>query len=258
MKLSFRPPAAAVTCWLLATLASSQELDLLKQTTDRWIEARNRLSKEQTDWAVEKDLLKATQSTLASTRDTVSENLYRLQLESKKLDEQLLDAQTKLQDLEATRQVIEDATQRQEHQIRTIVAWLPSPLRDKIKPLARKIPAPGSKDVPTPNRLQNIVAISSMIDEFNNTLTLSHTMRTLENGEAIDVRVLYWGLATAYATDRSGARAWILSPAPDAWTWTPAPEHAPAIKQLFDVYDKTIDPLAVEVPFTFVKKEEAP
>ena len=136
---------------------------------------------------------------------------------------------------------------------------LPSPLSDKIAPFIAKIPTAETSTVaPLPNRLQNVVAIMTLVDEFNNDLHLTHTIKELDNGEVIDVRVLYWGLGAAYAINGSGDRAWTLKPSDEAWLWNAADQDAIAIKKLFDVYDKTLEPTLVGLPIQLAGKEIAP
>ena len=248
--------ALGAACLLVAS-SHSQELDALKKTTERWIDVRSRLSKERSDWLVERDMLQATVDTLAATRDGLQENVSILELESKELSEQMAEATDRVASFEATNDIILERITGYEARMKELARWLPSPLLGEINPLLRKIPGANDTSPPAPNRLQNVVAIATLIDEFNNDLTLTHTIKTLENGDVIDVRVLYWGLATGYATNLTGSDAWVLTPAPGEWKWKPAKENALAIKRLFDVYDKTIDPVAVEIPFTFAGKEAA-
>lgn len=242
---------------LLLSSHASEELDTLKKSTERWIEVRSRLSKDRSDWENEKQLLRATIDTLTSTRNALKENVEILEMETKSLTEKIQESQDAVETYEATNDIILQAIGGYETRVKELARWLPSPLLDEINPLLRKIPSAADHTVPAPNRLQNVVAIATLIDEFNNDLTLTHTIKTLDNGEVIDVRVLYWGLATAYASNANGDRAWIVKPAADEWQWVAVTDNALAIKQLFEVYDKTIDPVAVEVPYSFARKEAA-
>lgn len=249
---------AALLIALLCTVFSNtnaQELDSLKSATERWIEVRNRLAKEQADWKTERTLLASTIDTLRATRDSLEEKVEILKLESAKLTGETDVANETFQELTSSDSAVLEEVVAFEKRVLAISKRLPQPLYDKLTPLFRKIPSENSQVVSAATRLQNLVAIATQIDEFNNNLTLAHTIRSMEDGEVIEVRVLYWGLASAYATNSNGSKAWILSPSDSGWNWKAANEHATTIKALFDVYDKSIDPVMVDIPFTFQNTE---
>ena len=239
----------SVLCSTLQIQAS--ELDVLKDATEKWIQTRNRISEERAKWAVEKDLLKGSLTTLETTEKLLTETNGILELQSSELEEQIDASKLEIATFERTNDFILSKVEEYEKRIQKITRSLPDPLKEEIGPLVRKIPSEGGTTPPLPNRLQNVVAISTLIDEFNNDLTLTHSIRALPDGSVIEVRVLYWGLAGAYASNATGDKAWIIRPAMDEWEWLEEKEDPTLIKQLFEVYDKTIDPTLVSVPYTF-------
>ncbi|EDY81366.1 hypothetical protein VDG1235_984 [Verrucomicrobiia bacterium DG1235] len=236
---------------LIPYAATAQELDVLKDTTHRWIQTRNRISKDKSDWIAEKELLQGSIDTLTSTEEIFTDNVEILQMQSSDLAKKIEEANSQVASFVQTNEFIKSHVTVYEKRIQDLAKRLPTPLVDEIRPLLRKIPSEENDSTPTPNRLQNVIAISTLIDEFNNDLTLAHTIKTLEDGSAIEVRVLYWGLAGAYASNTDGTNAWIITPAQGEWTWNDALDNAPAIKRLFDVYDKSVDPALVQIPFSF-------
>ncbi|MDQ8186346.1 DUF3450 family protein [Pelagicoccus sp. SDUM812002] len=239
-------------CSLTQTPTIANELDSLKDLTDRWIQTRNRISKEKSQWVIEKELLEGSVDTLSSTQEILSENVEILEMQSREATDAISEAEAKVAQFEETNTTVLAQVSVYEDRIRRLAERLPPPLLDEIAPLLRKIPDQESSSTPVPNRLQNVVAISTLIDEFNNDLTLAHTIKELDDGSIIEVRVLYWGLAGAYASNLDGTKAWVISPTTSSWKWTPAGTNSLAIKSLFDVYDKTIDPALVGVPFSFL------
>ncbi|MBK1875728.1 DUF3450 family protein [Pelagicoccus mobilis] len=232
--------------------SESRELDTLKDVTERWIQTRNRISEEQASWATEKELLQGSINTLGSTKEILEENVKILELQTNDLQEEIDAANQRIESFEQSNTFILSKVESYERRILKLTERLPEPLKEEIAPLIRKIPDEGGSAPPLPNRLQNVVAISTLIDEFNNDLTLNHTIKPLDDGSVIEVRVLYWGLAGAYASNADGSKAWIVKPASGEWKWIEETQNPIAIKQLFDVYDKTIDPQLVEVPYSFL------
>lgn len=236
---------------LTNTQATAQELDALKDATERWIQTRTLISKERSEWNSEKELINGSIDTLESTRNNLEENVGILEIQSSSLRSQIEEAERKVTSYNTTNQLIIEKVSVYEKRILSISERLPDPLKEELAPLLRNIPRQESATTPIPNRLQNVVAIATIIDEFNNNLRLTHTIKTLDDGNVIEVRVLYWGLAGAYASSTDGNNAWIISPAAGNWNWTAAGKDTLSIKQLFDVYDKTIDPTLVKIPFSF-------
>jgi len=237
-------------CILLST-SPARELDALKDVTERWIQTRNRISEEKANWETEKELLNGSINTLESTQDILDENVKILELQTNELASKIDAANHKIAAFEKSNSFILSKVASYEERIQSLSDRLPAPLKEEIAPLLRKIPEKDEAAPPLPNRLQNVVAISTIIDEFNNDLTLAHTIKPLADGSVIEVRVLYWGLAGAYASNADGTKAWTIRPASGDWEWVEETDNPTAIKQLFDVYDKAIDPQLVEVPFSF-------
>ena len=255
-KRTLLPLIAAMLLSIPYSTTTAQELDTLKANTERWIHVRNRLSTEKADWQSEKRILADIVATLESSKEAVEQNVAYHSDESAKLSKQVAESEARLKRFEETNQYILAQIVEYERRILALSKRLPSPLLDELQSSLVKIPKTGDdKNAPLPNRLQNVVAIMTLIDEFNSDLTLSHTIKELDSGEVIDVRVLYWGLASGYASNADGANAWILKPGEDGWRWEAAGEHATAIKQLFDVYDKIVDPALVPAPFQISRTE---
>lgn len=229
----------------------ARELETLKSVTEKWIQLRNQISKEQASWTTEKELLQGSVNTLESTKTILEEDVKLLELKTGELQSEIAEAKQTIEVYERSNAFLLNQVANYESRLRNRAPLLPDPLNETLGPLLRKIPDTEGAAPPLPNRLQNVVAIATLIDEFNNDLTLTHTIKELDDGSAIEVRVLYWGLAGAYACNADGSKAWILQPSTADWTWIEAKENPADIKRLFDVYDKTIDPTLANVPFAF-------
>lgn len=243
----------AIPICSLATLISAQELPDFKDATERWIQTRNRISQEKSEWIIDKELLTGSIDTLETTQEILEDSVRISELKNSELNEKIDQANERVEEYEESNQFILSNISAYEDRILSLSSKLPDPLKEEIAPLLRKIPKESSSTTPAPNRLQNVVAISTIIDEFNNDLTLTRAIKPLDDGSIIEVKVLYWGLAGAYASSTDGSKAWIISPVEDEWSWVEEKENPAAIKRLFDVYEKVEDPALASVPFEFKK-----
>ena len=235
----------------LDAFAKSNELDALKRNTERWIETRQRLSEEQAAWEVEKQVLANGIDTLRATRDALAADALVHSNENQKIDDALLDAKERFARLEDASELLLSQIIKYESRILSILPSLPPPLSEELAPFVAKLPSPdATSDIAPPHRLQNVVAITTLIDEFNNDLHLNHAIRELDDGGATEVRTLYWGLAAGFAIDGSGTRAWSLAPSESGWVWRASEQDVPKMMKLFEVYDKIQDPALIGVPIT--------
>lgn len=235
---------------------AGEELKTLKANTDRWIEVQSRLAREASAWELEKEVLRQSILTLETSRETIRAGAEFHAGEARRLEKDNASAQERLAAMEATQAGLREKIEVFEGRVLALARRLPPPLRDRLQPFLAKV-GTGRRDATgnLPVRLQNVVAILTLIDEFNGELNLSHAIREMENGEVVEVRMLFWGLGAGYAMDKTGSRAWVLAPGEDDWEWRPAGEHAAAIGQLFAVYDKRVDPMLVAAPFALEETE---
>ncbi len=233
-------------CALLAKplrAADDHSVDELKQATDRWIDLEARVAKEGNDWRAQKEVMTTSVEVLKKEREElqakVSANdlaagLFRTRFESSQLE---LDAQKK------AHAALTEGCLAIERRARALLVRLPDPLQVRLQPMFDKLArSDGDAPVATSERTQLVVGILTAIDQFNNTLTLTHQLRPNGNGEMLDVKVLYWGLAMGYGIDTEGRHAWVLRPGPEGWQWTESPDGAAAIKTLVGVYEKQDKP----------------
>ena len=136
-----------------------------------------------------------------------------------------------------------------ETKVKAILATLPKPLVEKIKPLIRRLPNdPDNTKLSLGERVQNVVGILSQADKFNSTITLSNESREIAEGKVVQVTTLYWGLAQAYFVDNSGSYAGVGKPGADSWEWKQIEGIGPEIKHALDIYEGIEEIQFVEIP----------
>ncbi len=147
-------------------------------------------------------------------------------------------------------EVISNVLEAHQEKVDSIIVRLPEPLRSEIEALALKL-KPNEEEASTvAGRMQSLISILTMIDQFNNSLTLTHQIRKDPNGLEIDTRVLYWGLSVGYAVDAKGELAWRLIPNGDGWAWEDASSEAASIQAMLDIYENDRRPSLVPLRAT--------
>lgn len=220
-----------------------------RSTIDQWVETRQIISKESSQWEIEKGLLEKTHALLTSEVARLDSELKDLKESASASDEERSSLAAKKESLKAASKVVSSSIGSLETSLKSIIPSLPAPLIEKIRPLIRRLPDdPQKTDLSLGQRVQNIVGILSQTDKFNTTITATSEAREFEEGKIVQVTTLYMGLASAYYVDDSGKYAGVGIPTNDGWEWPVIDGVGPQIKQLVEIYEGTGEIQFIQVP----------
>lgn len=242
-------PLAPLAFCSLFNLSAQNNITETRDVLDRWVETRQLISEEKSDWKVEQSILGDTVQLLSSELERLEKALVDLEASATAADEDRTQLAAEKETLSAAADVVISNIGTLETQLKSIIHTLPEPLINKIKPLIRRLPDdPTQTKLSLGERVQNIVGILSQADKFNTTLTQTSESREMTSGKIVEVRTLYWGLAIAYYVDASGEYAGIGFPGAEGWEWPQIAGAGVQIRQLIDIYEGSGDIQFVEVP----------
>lgn len=244
--------AAALLSGAVAAQGTDSELiDSARATLDQWVDTQRLISKEKEDWRLQKDVLEQRieliESEIAALRDKIDETRGHIG-----------ESDAARRDLDARNDALQQAGARLaatigplESRVRGEVAWLPGPLRERIAPLAQRIPAdPATTELSLSARYQNVIGVLNEINKFNRVVTTASEVRQLPDGTTAEVRALYLGLGQGYYVTKNAETAGIGRPGADGWVWTPADEIAPEIARAIAILENEQVPAYVPLPVT--------
>ena len=197
-------------------------IEATRETLTKWVETKQLISKEKSDWASGKDILedrvRLAEAETTTVRDKLKEISTAVAEAQKKRDE--LAAQT--DKLKATAEKSKAMVIAAEKKLRPLLPQLPEPLREKLKPIIARFPEDSEKSTASmAERLQNVLGILDQASAFNSTVASVKELRTFPDGTRAEVTTVYLGLSQAYYTNREGTLAGIGHPGPDGWVWKP-------------------------------------
>ena len=197
-------------------------IEATRETLTKWVETKQLISKEKSDWASGKDILedrvRLAEAETTTVRDKLKEISTAVAEAQKKRDE--LAAQN--DKLKATAEKSKAMVIAAEKKLRPLIAQLPEPLREKLKPIIARFPEDSDKSTASmAERLQNVLGILDQASAFNSTVASVKELRTFPDGARAEVTTVYLGLSQAYYTNREGTLAGIGHPGPDGWVWKP-------------------------------------
>lgn len=241
------PLAAAIVA---AALPAQEAVDAVAATrlaTEKWLEARNLVSKEKRDWDQAKD-------SLLSRSDVIRREIVALQRRIAEAETSIAEADKKRLELvaendrqKATAAKLEEQVVALEQRVLKLLPRLPEPLRERVKPLSQLIPKPGEATrSQADQRFASVIGVLSEIHKWNREITVTSEVRALPDGSSVEVAVLYVGIGQGYYTGGNGKVGGVGASTADGWHWRPANELASAIA-------KTIAVFKNEQPATFVQ-----
>ena len=229
---------------------NSERIAEAREGIQKWVETRQVISKERSDWTIQKDYLLSSKALLEEGLVGIQEKLDALANEESVADTKRAKLKEQKDALDAATGSVKAKIGTLEVQLRGIINYFPDVLKTQIEPLIRRIPEdpmnPGRMTIS--ERLMNIVGIVQQANKFNGTPQL-YPETVQFSGEEIQVDVLYWGMGIAFFVDQKGQYAGYKYPTADGWKSMEMDGYAANIRELIDMYQrKNPEILFVEVP----------
>ncbi|MGH0031989.1 MAG: DUF3450 family protein [Myxococcota bacterium] len=239
------------TLALLVTIASSAAADDgFRAKIEKWVETRQILSEEKSEWEVERETLEATRDLLATEKRALEAEIAELEETATSADEERRDLLLDRGGYQRSAALLEQRMQAMEGEVRALVPRLPEPLQKKLEPLLVQIPDdPETTRLALGQRLMNVLGVLAQAEKFDDTATFVAETREVADGRKMQVRTLYWGLGQAVYVDAQGGSAGTGRPGAAGWEFADVDDLADPAKRLLDIYEGNVDTIDfVELP----------
>jgi len=225
-------------------------VDDVQALIDSWLDTNRIISETRRDWASESTLLVQEEKLLQMEVAELELKSARLKKLSQKADLDKEHAISKTQHYKELLSFLEAKVDSLEKNVLAMVPAFPQPLLEQISSylLTLREQNVDPKRSNTSERLQALVGIISAAEDFNSKLTLTYELRGTKGSESVQVQVLYWGLAGAYAVSPTNEIAQVGFPATNGWLWENRPEFAGQIRKLIAVREGTAEARFVQSP----------
>ena len=237
----------------LAIPAQAQNrVDDFRSKLEKWVETRQIVSEERSDWEVERETLRATRKLLRQEKTALEAEIQELEETNTGADEERRALVLERGEYQRAAASLEAQIRSMEEEVLALRPQLPSPLQKKLEPLLVQIPEdPTTTRLPLGQRLMNVLGVLAQAEKWNGTATFVGETRAVRGDQKVQVRTLYWGLGQAIYVDAQAEAAGVGRPGPDGWTFSDEPELADDAKRLLDIYEGNVDVIEF-VPFPVV------
>lgn len=233
--------------------ATGGQVSEFRADLDKWVEAREVLSKERSDWLVDKEYLLATRKLLAEEKEALQAEILEFKASDQGASEERRALLVERAEYQRANASLKEQLAALEERLLDIVPRLPRPLQKRLEPLLTQVPADSDRaaGIPIGSRLINVLGVLAQTDKFNSSATLVGETRGVGSGRKVQVRTLYWGLAEAVYVDGQGRTAGVARPGPKGWEFDDEPTLAPEAGRLLDIYEGNVDTISfVPIPVT--------
>lgn len=221
----------------------------LESLVRQWVELRLQIAEENRAWEEDKTALIHEISLIKKENeylDTIIEENTRTEATLLENRAQLKERETDMRTTIAETSVFIEAAENR------LNAWrkkIPAPFLKNMEPLFQQVSLPleQRESHPASERLRNILALYEQIEKLQGNAHLVVEMIDTPSGRR-ETRVLYIGLAKAFAISADNQKAYSGVPSETGWQWTSAPELADTVSKTIAVYERKRVPELVKLP----------
>ena len=228
---------------------TSAKLSDARDKLSKWVEAQQILSREREDWELGKDVLEQRIALVGGETEDLRGRIEELRQGIGDTDRRRREIEVDNASLRDASAALANGIEGLESKTRELVARLPDPIRDRVRPLSQKIRKdPGGSGQSLGQRFQNVVGVLNEVNKFNRDITVTSELRALPDGGTVEVTAVYVGLGQAYYVSRDGSAAGFGRPGPDGWDWVPSDDLGPAVARTIAILQNEEVPAFVPLP----------
>ena len=223
--------------------------DTTRALLERWVETRKAIATEKRDWKLAKEMLEDRAELVRGEIAAVEAKIAETERGVGEADKVRAALVAEADALKLEGDVLAGTVAGLEARTRTLLARLPAPIREKVKPLSARLPEdPASTTLPPSVRFQNVVGILNEINKFAREILVTSEIRELGGGRTVEVTAVYLGIGQGYYVGAGNTVAGIGTAGKDAWEWTAADASAEAIARTVAILKNERPAEYVELP----------
>lgn len=229
-------------------------VDDVRDTLKEWVKIEKTISQEQEDWKQEKNLLENVLSSLNQEERVLNNTIATAQQATNRADEERLELISRRDLYQRNSSRVTEQIQIFERQAIQLIPQLPLILRDELGIMVNRLYQAESGSYSISQRAQNLISILSAIQKFDSSISVSNEIRSLGNGDRIEVKVLYLGLSRAFYADENEKISGIGRPIEGGneagWQWIEHPDLSEDINNAINIYENNGSLRLIQLPLS--------
>ncbi len=221
---------------------------VVKQALKEWVLTKQLISKETSQWAVEKESLADLNVVRQREIKQLGEFSKAAGIRIAEIDKQRKQFSQEKADLTSWRRGLKTQINVLENELRPLIPLFPLSLRSKMEEALTRLETPDTER-PLQHRTRDVLLVMQACLNFQNTITLDADIRPID-GEDREIEILYLGLTQAWYVDQTGKYSGYGVPGPEGWIWTEEPALATSIRQAIAIQSRQATPAFVTLPLS--------
>lgn len=211
----------------------------LRTSVREWVETMRKIQQEENDWSRDREVLQNYKEGLEKEIADLKQRLEDAKTRKAGADRDSLEQTKRRDQFAAARADLSKTVRALEEKLESRLKLLPQPLLAEpkvaqgVEDLQRslKLP-PEQRDEGVPKRLLNLINLLTEAEKFQQIVHVRPELRKDSKGREFNMKVIYFGLACAYAVNDDGSFALAGRPGPEGWRFEERLDLAPAISNL--------------------------
>lgn len=235
--------------------ATSDGPDDLRRSVREWIETMREIQKEEDSWEKDREVLQGYKEGLGKEIEDLKEQIARAKTERDGAAKDDLDKIARRDAYAKAKDALADGVRELEKGIVARLPLLPRALAQEPKvaqmteEIRKDAGLTGDKGKEgLSKRLNNVLNLLSEVEKFQQTVHLRDELHKASDGREFNMKVVYFGMAAAYAVNETGDFALVGRPTRNGWEFAERTDLAPRIKELVGVTTGDIDAKFVTLP----------
>lgn len=229
--------------------------DDLRTSVREWIETMREIQKEEDSWEKDSEVLKGYKEGLAKEIEDLKEQIARAKTDRDGATKEDLDKVAKAETYAKAKESLASGLHELEQGLVSRLPLMPAALakEPKVAQMVEEV----TKDAALTGdaakqgiakRLNNVLNLLSEVEKFQQAVHLRDELHKAPDGREFNMKVLYFGMAAAYAVNETGDFALVGKPTDGGWKFTERNDLAPRIRELVGVTTGDIDAKFVTLP----------
>lgn len=257
---------AIVACVAASRTATPAETDAAPPSDEtraavaEWVEIQRAISKEKRDLVLSREALAGRIEVVRREIEEVRARIDEVRADAAEADEAKAALEAEIAALAGATDSLSPVAAEIEARTAALLARFPAPLRERVDPLARRLPVEGeASDAPSgptvAERFQNAIGILNEANKFAADVATTSEVRSLADGTSAEVATIYLGLGQAYYVGANGTVAGVGTASETGWVWRPFDASAPAIAEAVAILKNEAPARYVRLPILIDDEE---
>jgi hypothetical protein len=231
----------------------------LRNSVREWIETMREIQKEEDSWEKDREVLQGYKEGLQQEIEDLKEQIARAKTERDSAGKEDLDKVARSEAYAKAKDALASELREIEQGVVSRLPLMPAALTSepKVAQMIDEVKKDSSLNGEAARqgiakRLNNVLNLLSEVEKFQQAVHLRDELHQAPDGRKYNMKVVYFGIAAAYAVNEAGDFALVGTPGETGWTFAERNDLATRIQELVGVTTGDIDakfiPLPIDLP----------